>query len=829
VSFSYHSLVRSVLMLAVCSLATFAYSQSAEVVASTARLSGHQEFSQKVRLRDNIPDWATAANDRGRLASGTSLTNLHLILARAPQVEAAFQQLLLDQQNPASPRYHQWLTPQQSAAEYGIASSDLAAVTTWLTSSGLSVDDVSSGGVFITFSGSAVAVENAFDTQLHSFAHEDATRYAPSQELAVPAQLSGIVHLVSGLTENYAHVHSHRIRNTSSVGNFHPDNNLGGGVHALSPTDFNTIYDISTPINAGITGVGNHVAILIDSDVVASDITAYKTLFGVTSAGPTKIVLPGSSDPGVVNPDEGEADLDVQRVMGTAPGAPIDLLVFSALSDNVIQSALQYEISTLNDPVVNMSFGACDNSSNGLSRDNTYDSYFATAAGQGISLFASSGDDGAAGCDSNFKTIPNPQVLSTSVICASSHITCVGGTEFNDTPSSSYWNSTNNPATQASVLGYIPEGAWNEPSLTSKGVTTYQASATSGGVTLLPKPTWQVGVGVPADGVRDVPDVSFTAAGHDGYLICQADMGDFCATNSFEYLILGTSASSPSMAGIAALFDQKAGSRQGNLNPILYSLAGTPSNGVFHDVTVASSGVSGCSAAIPSICNNSTPTQTSLTGGLLGYLVTTGYDLATGLGSLDVNNFLTTATAISLAEPRFTLASSGSSLSFVSGATTGNTAPITIASVNGFVGTVQLSCVLSNSIAAFPPACAVLPGSVALTAGGPASAIVTITSTTAHLSLAQPDHRWSMDSGIFFAMLLFIPSLRRRRMLRHLAALSILLCGIASLTGCGGSSSPSPKPGSSAGTYTATITGTGTTTGPVTVIVATTPVQITIN
>ena len=141
------------------------------------------------------------------------------------------------------------------------------------------------------------------------------------------------------------------------------------------------------------------------------------------------------------------------------------------------------------------------------------------------------------------------------------------------------------------------------------------------------------------------------ASGHDAYFGCQAvtqsdgTIVGSCVPNSAGqfgfYGFSGTSASAPSMAAVTAILNGRTGTKQGNLNPLLYRLFSTPANGVFHDVTVASSGVSGCSAATASICNNSTPSATGLTGGLAGYLLTPGYDLATGLGSLDVNNLLT--------------------------------------------------------------------------------------------------------------------------------------------------------------------------------------------
>ena len=96
------------------------------------------------------------------------------------------------------------------------------------------------------------------------------------------------------------------------------------------------------------------------------------------------------------------------------------------------------------------------------------------------------------------------------------------------------------------------------------------------------------------------------------------------------------------MAGVAALLNTSLRSKQGNINSLLYQLAAS-NPAVFHDVTVTSSGVSGCVATTPSMCNNSAPSTTGLTGGTAGYVVTAGYDEATGLGSLDVANLLAAA------------------------------------------------------------------------------------------------------------------------------------------------------------------------------------------
>ena len=139
----------------------------------------------------------------------------------------------------------------------------------------------------------------------------------------------------------------------------------------------------------------------------------------------------------------------------------------------------------------------------------------------------------------------------------------MGGTQFADTANpSAYWSASSNSATYASALSYIPETAWNQSGTTAGG---NQLWATGGGASqVYPKPSWQTGPGVPADGHRDVPDLSLTASTHDGYLV--AMNGDF-------YVYGGTSAPTPSLAGLMALAVQKAGTRLGNANPGLYALA----------------------------------------------------------------------------------------------------------------------------------------------------------------------------------------------------------------------------------------------------------------
>jgi pseudomonalisin len=421
--------------------------------------------------------------------------------------------------------------------------------------------------------------------------------------------------------------------------------------HYVTPNDFAVIFDVKQVYSGGINGAGQKVAIIGRSRVASTDISEYESEMGLTNNLPNVIIPTTGADPGTTNDgDQSEATLDVERLIGTAPGVQADLVVSSSASGGIFVAA-QYEVQTVLDPVMTISFGSCEFYA-GAANVSMWDTLFSQAASEGISVFVSSGDAGAAGCDQQFGTPPVYQILSINYICASSYATCVGGTEFAEGANATQYWSTTNGAGLVSALSYIPEGAWNEPQLNTLSFSYVVASGGGGASIYVPKPTWQIGTGVPADSARDVPDVSFPASFHDAYFGCFASGGGDCGANHFYYFY-GTSAGTPSMAAVTALLNQKTGGSQGNLNPLLYRLAASNPS-AFHDATPGTISGTVCAIGTASICNNSTPSANALTGGLAGYALTTGYDQATGLGSLDVANFLTAAAAVS----KSTLASS---------------------------------------------------------------------------------------------------------------------------------------------------------------------------
>jgi subtilase family serine protease len=664
------------------------------------------DTGQVTVLENHHPLWANAENDQGALPAGTEMVPLTLVLQRGPAQEQALEQLIADLHNPASAAFRQWLTPAEVGERFGLSDDDLSVLTGWLESQGLHVDWVSPSRIFIGFSGTAGAVGQAFGTEVHAYRVNGERRISVASDPTVPQALKPAIAAVRGLFTIEERPLNHRTPPQLSA----PQMTVTNGsttAYYIAPADFNTIYDVP----AGLTGAGETIGIVSESRTDFADFTNFKSLTGVTFSNPTEVVPTayGGVDPGAAyttEPPTGdsisaqvEATLDVTRAGSVAPGASLLLVVASEASGGIAPDT-QYLVETTPLPanIISISFGECESSA-GSSVVTFWNSLFEQAASEGISVLVSSGDSGASGCDTAFATPPSsPAANSPNSICSSSYATCVGGTEFNDTSDpSEYWHSADGTGL-LSAIGYIPEGGWNEPG--TAGNT--QVAASGGGVSAyVPTPSWQTGTGVPSARTgRYTPDVSFSASCHDSYFGCMAAAGGSCVAGSdgSYYFVgyCGTSASAPGMAGVTALLNQKLGAAQGSLNAQIYAESASTS-AAFHDVTVASSGVTSCSASTPSMCNNSIAGPSALTGGQAGYLVTTGYDEVTGLGSLNVSEFLDNF--IARLTPTVTVTPSASSI------TTAQSLTVTVAVSGGSgnptpTGTVTLTSGSYTSAAA---------------------------------------------------------------------------------------------------------------------------------
>jgi hypothetical protein len=635
-------LIKPLVLSALLAVANLAYAAQ-----PANRITAPVDLAQVRALPNHHPLWANAANDAGLAPADLPLENMTLVLARSPQQEADFAQLLADQQNPASAEYHHWLTPAEVGERFGLSAQDIDTLSSWLQSQGLHVNWVAPSRTFIGFGGTAANLGRAFQTELHYYNVNGVKRMSVASDPMIPQALAPAIKAIRGLYTLEEQPYSH----AAVVQSASPQTTTTSGNHYVAPADFATIYDLPS----SYTGYGMTIGIVGRSRTDFADFSNFKLRTGDNFQSPTEIVPTayGGIDPGpaLTAPptggasfgDQGEATLDVLRAGSVAPNANLLLVVATSASGGIgVDTQYLVQTSPLPAQVITISFGACESAA-GASSVSFWDTLFQQAAAEGISVFVSSGDAGASGCDTNFSTPPAaPKANSPNYICSSSYATCVGGTEFNDTSNpTSYWSSSN-ASNLSSALSYIPEGGWNEP-LNSSSLP--EAASSGGGVSaVIATPSWQTGTGVPAARAgRYTPDISFSSSCHDGYFGCFAAGGASCTTGTngmytFEYFC-GTSAAAPAMAGVTALLDANLGLAQGNLNPEIYQMAASAPT-AFHDVTVATSGVASCDVNTPSMCNNSIPSSTGLSGGQAGFLVTAGYDEVTGLGSLDVVNFL---------------------------------------------------------------------------------------------------------------------------------------------------------------------------------------------
>jgi subtilase family serine protease len=637
------------------------------------RITNFIDEDHRFTLRGNTHPLALAQHDNGAVASDFPMEHMLLTLLPDSDQQNTLNQLLESQQDPESPYFHQWLTPEQYGERFGVSDSDMSQVVGWLAGHDMQVEEVTPGRRSIIFSGTAAQVEAAFHTPIHMYktSVKGEVHYANAADPSIPAALAQVVGGVVSLHDFRSESMHGPVRKTSPQF-------TSGGAYYLAPADFATIYDLAPLYQQSIGGGGQSVAVVARSNIKLADVQQFRSFFGLPANNPQIIV--NGADPGIFSSgEETEADLDVEWSGAVAPNAAIKFVVSKSTnsSDGVDLSA-QYIVNHNIAPVMTTSFGQCE-ASLGSSGNSFINALWQQAAAEGITVFVSAGDSGVAGCDSASATTAT-HGAAVNGLCSSPYSICVGGTEFNDTAHPSlYWSPSNAPGTQNSALSYIPEVAWNE-SGPGEGLW-----ATGGGAsTLYPKPSWQSGSGVPADGKRDVPDVSLTAAGHDGYLIVQ---------EGSIYVVGGTSAASPSFAGVMALAVQHAATRQGNANSVFYSLAGKQRAGgasVFHDIVTG---------------NNSVPGQTGFNAG-------TGYDQATGLGSIDasvlVNHW---GDATPPTSPAFQAAPSANSLPVTEGSS--NSLTLTVNISGGFNTPVAFSITgLPTGVSStFTPATLPAPGS----------------------------------------------------------------------------------------------------------------------
>jgi len=611
--------------------------------------------TQRTVLQGNTHPLARPQYDRGVAPPDLPMNRMLLVLKRSAAQERALLSLLDDQQDKGSPNYHKWLTPENFGKQFGPADQDIQTVTKWLQSHGFQIGHVAKGKNIIEFSGVASQVQEAFHTSIHKYVVNGKEHWANANDPEIPTALApvvaGVHTLHNFLKKPMIHIAPQRIQAQLVKGkDGKPQVTFPGppAAYALGPADFATIYNIN-PLNRGtpvINGANQTIAIVGRSDPYenGADVSNFFQVFDWSSPGwPITINGPDPGDLG--GGEEAEATLDVTWSGAVAQGA-LPNLVVSATTNTTdgVDLSEAYIVDNNLGAVMTESFGSCEASQTSTEAQG-YSTLAEQAAAQGITYLVASGDSGAEGCDDPDVETVATGPLSVNVLAATPFNLAVGGTMFNeDGQGSKYWSSTNNAENFGSALSYIPENVWNESCLASQCGDGAGIWAGGGGAsTFFAKPSWQSGVtGIPSDGWRDLPDVALTAAaGHDPYLLCIEGSCVPDAQGFIEFAAIGgTSASTPSFAGMMALVNQKMGARQGQAAYVLYKLAAAEKLSSCNASNVTGLPASSCIFNDVTVGNNAVPGEKNYGEPSAPYQSGAGYDLATGLGSVNVANLV---------------------------------------------------------------------------------------------------------------------------------------------------------------------------------------------
>jgi subtilase family serine protease len=697
-------------------------------------ITGAVNAAELLTLGGNTRPEAVAANDLGALPASFPMAHMLLQLKRSAAREVALEQYIAELSDKKSANYHQWLTPALFAQYFGVAPADVNVVTGWLKSQGFTINGVQASGLMIDFSGTAGQVAAAFHTSIHNLSVNGATHFGNMSDPQIPAALApavgGIVSLHNFYPKPLLVPKPKKLPQYTFT-------NSNGTFHGLVPGDIATIYNFNPLYAEGISGKGQSIMVVEDTYVYSvNDWTIFRKTFGLTRPYPSGSLSqisptgaltctnPGfqgdPADPGYG--DDGEAAIDIEWASAAAPNAAI---ILAACEDTSAFGGLIALVNVLNGPsaslpsVVSISYGEAE-ASNGAASNLAYNNAYQQAVIEGVSIFVSSGDEDAASADlGNVST----HGIGISGFTSTPYNVSVGGLDFGYTAElvnpATYWSATNSN-TYASALSYIQEIPWNNscaggllanflavtplslcnnsevtspsgplnfllnavggsggPSGCATGTPTTRGIV-GGTCAGYPKPAFQSGLfGNPADGVRDVPDVSLFASNgfwDAYYVVCWSNPdtnvggGFTCAGPPSTWAGFGgTSVSSPIMAGIQALVNQHTASTWGNPNTVLYALANTEygSSGsaacnsttvvktgnscIFYDVTQGDNAAA-CKARSGVLTNCYRPTETpAITYGILStsnatdqaaFTTGVGWDFPSGIGSVNAYNLV---------------------------------------------------------------------------------------------------------------------------------------------------------------------------------------------
>jgi subtilase family serine protease len=669
--------------------------------------------SRLVTLAGNTRPEAMPANNRGMLPDQTPLAHLQLLLRRTPAQEDALDATIDALHNRDSSLFHKWLSARELGRRFGPAGQDVNTIEDWLTTHGFQIEGVLPSKMVIAFSGTAADVRETFHTPIHVLRVNGESHFANMRDPQIPAALARLVEGVVSLHDFTPHAsHTPETGYTYGVHNCWPlTNGVAGACYALVPADLATIYNFNPAFSAGMTGQGQTVVAIENTDVYnPDDWSTFRSTFGLSgySTGSFAQIHPKGSlacdDPGVVSSSEQDAILDAEWASAAAPGAAIVNASCKSTTTFGGLIALENLLGGSNLPAsISISYAECE-TFNGATANATYNEVYKEAVAEGVAVFVSAGDDASASCD--VARTAATHGIGVSGMASSTYDVAVGGTDFGDAYANtlgSYWKSSNS-SLYGSAKSYIPEIPWSDscasvlmarwysgskltygrdgycnngayhtnflttiggsggPSGCAKGAPKIYG-VVSGSCKGWKKPPWQSGfAGIRDDRVRDLPDVSLFAGNgiwSHFYIFCDSD-GALCSGVPSNWgKAGGTSFSTPILAGVQALINQKTGERWGNPNVTYYALAaaeyGATGNAkcnaskgrkvdsgcVFFDVTEGDNNVD-CTGTydcfLPSGRNGVLSTNDRAYKP--AYRATTGWDLPTGIGSINVTNLL---------------------------------------------------------------------------------------------------------------------------------------------------------------------------------------------
>jgi subtilase family serine protease len=644
-------------------------------------------------LAGNVHQMSQSRYDRGAVPISVDMTSLELVLRRSPASEAALAALLAAQQDPRDAHYHAWLSPAEFGARFGADPNRIAALTAWLRAQGFQVGRLSPGRTRLGFRGSVGQVEAAFHTAIHYFEVDGARHYANTAAPQIPVEFSPLIRGIRGLHDFAPHAGAHARSAAASHDYVGPAD--FARIYDLAPLYANALS--GTGVTIAIVAQSDFDPSIPQAYWAATGVAAGQQIKALQVPG-------GSDPGRTGDDNEDEVYLDLEIAGGLAPGAHLVVVSDSnainaaeyavdqnlAAILNVSFGSCEAADGTANATVSDlwqqavaqgMTIVVAAGDAGAAACDDTRGFTPGSASIEGLAVNGLASPPAAlavGGTDFDptnaLGTLANAQSYIAEMVWNDGCTNSMTALHYGYASALGFCNATSLGTTTPNPYLQLAAGGGG---LSSCSVQSVSGACVSG----YAAPAWQSGVaGIGDWTVRALPDIAMLAT---SWLLCSYESAsEPCSPGTGKFLVSGgTSAAAPAIAAILALLDQSkisvgnADGRQGLVAPMLYSLASleygtstTPnvttssqcnaSQGaaggtgcVFHDITVGTNAVPCSVAGYLGSAPGSLPAGSCVslgsdafgilsTGGGIAYSAGSGYDLASGLGSIDAANLV---------------------------------------------------------------------------------------------------------------------------------------------------------------------------------------------